>query len=293
MPRIDRDAVRRAAYLLVLALIGGFLWRLGAEPWKIAAGSWKVMLAVIMVAPFSLAVQVRTFVICAPGGAVLPSFRRMLRIWAAASVTSLVAPIFAGLAVRAGMLKREGMTLEAIGIATLRQTWHNTRIAWLTAAGLILLGASPFDRQWGIVLVAGWLGLLLLRGLPRRFAAEAWFGRYLGGAQLRPLAPSEHAWMLGQLTVMAVNYFLAYTMAGASPSPGDSLLLAALTVLGSLLVVIPNGLGILDALWVWMATRMDLSLAEGVALALTMRLSFLCGAALVFAYCELAGRGAR
>ncbi len=70
----------------------------------------------------------------------------------------------------------------------------------------------------------------------------------------------------------------------------EAVLLSALTILISIAIVIPNGLGVLDGLWVWLATSQGLSMDASVALALTLRMGYLIGAAVIWITLALSSR---
>jgi uncharacterized membrane protein YbhN (UPF0104 family) len=70
---------------------------------------------------------------------------------------------------------------------------------------------------------------------------------------------------------------VAYDVFGAPLTWSDAGLLSVVTVLASVIVVIPNGLGILDALWAWIGLKHGLALDETVGLVLLLRLGYLVG----------------
>ena len=96
---------------------------------------------------------------------------------------------------------------------------------------------------------------------------------------------SLRAWSLFalQVPVMAATYFAGYVGMGAAIGFEHATLLAAITIMTSVVVFIPMGLGVLDSLWVFAAKQAGLSLADAVALAVLLRTSYLSAAALLAA----------
>ena len=79
------------------------------------------------------------------------------------------------------------------------------------------------------------------------------------------------------------TYYAGYVGLGAAIGFEHAILLATVTIMTSVVVFIPMGLGVLDALWVYAATRAGLSLADSVALAILLRTSYLSAAVFVAA----------
>jgi len=279
--------LQRVAYLIIFVFIVVFLWLQGAEPWQAAMARWQVMLGVMAVAPLALMVQAAAYRHCIPPNVPAPSLTRMIRIWAIASITSYIAPLVAGLAVRTTLLKQEGIDIRTSSIATLRQTWINIDYAWITASLLLVLYPWPQYPLVGYGLAGAWLILKLLRkhGPRSRLLKHPNVARLLERWPKQSLRAQPLLW--GQIFIMGFNYWLAFNLGGASLSWHMSLLLASATILASLVIFIPQGIGVLDALWVWIASQQGLSLPEGVALALTMRFGFLFGAGLVWSLLSL------
>lgn len=279
--------LRRIAYLLVLGFIATYLCRQGVEPWKTALQLWPVLIGVMIVAPFALAVQAVAFQYCLPANSVSPSLARLIQIWATASITSCLAPLIAGLAVRTTLLIHDGLEIKAGGLATLRQTWINIDYAWITASVLLVVHPWPQYSYLGYGLVGAWL----ISKFVRKRKPRSFLRKHEKLSTLFEYWPKQsikaQPWLWGQIFIMGFNYWLAFNLGGVSLSWQMSLLLACVTILSSVVIFIPQGIGVLDALWVWIATHQGLSLSEGVALALTMRCGFLCGAGLVWGLLSL------
>ena len=287
-----RNLLSRIVYLVVIGFIAVFLWKQGVEPWQTTLAIWPVMIWVMIVAPFTLTVQAVAFHYCLPANAPIPSLTRLIRIWAIASITSFVAPLIAGLAVRTTLLMKEGIDIRTSSIGTLRQTWLNIDYAWFTVALLLVFYPWSQVPMLGYGLMTAWLVLKLMRIYAKKNRLSS--HRYLSNLfphSLNKLPWKAQPWLWGQIMIMAFNYWMAFRLGGAPLSWHSSLLLAGLTILASVAVIIPNGLGVLDALWVWIATQQGLSLAESVALALTMRMGMLLGITVVWGVLFLTGEG--
>jgi len=280
-----RIRLRRAAYIATLVCIIIFLIIQGLEPWKAALAYWPVMLGTMLLSPLTLMVQAIAFRYCVPTDMIVPTLPRLVRIWSIASITSIIAPFAAGLAVRVTLLKQEGMDIRTSSIATVRQTWINVEYAWITASILLMFYPWPKLPTLGYLSLAAWLMFKLLSvyvptskiRMPEYMMT--FFDRL---PSVQKLPWEGKLWLWGQIVIMTINYWLAFWLGGAPLSWHSCLLLTSGTILASLLIFIPQGLGVLDSLWVWIASQQGLSLAEGVALAITMRSGLFVGTALVY-----------
>lgn len=280
-----RIRLRRAVYIVTLVCIIIFLIIQGVEPWKAALAYWPVMLGTMMLSPLTLTVQAIAFRYCVPPDMVVPTLPRLVRIWAIASITSIIAPFAAGLAVRVTLLKQEGMAIRTSSIATVRQTWINVEYAWITASILLIFYPWPKFSSLGYFSVLVWFMFKLL--CVYAATGKIHMPKYL--LILNDKLPSlpnlpwkGKLWLWGQIFIMTINYWLAFWLGEAPLSWHTCLLLTSGTILASLLIFIPQGIGVLDSLWVWIASEQGLSLAEGVALAITMRSGLFVGTALVY-----------
>jgi len=91
----------------------------------------------------------------------------------------------------------------------------------------------------------------------------------------------------GLPVLMTLNYHVAFNGFSADLEVHESILLASLTVLMSVAAMVPNGLGVLEVLWIWVARRHGLEMSESVGLALLMRFAYLCSASLLWAAVSL------
>jgi len=274
--------LRRIIYIIVLVGLVLFLIRQGAEPWWIMLANWPAFLAVIMVTSLGIFIQANAFKSCLPEENQNFSLHRLVYIWAISGISSLLAPLIAGLAMRTLLLQREGIRLKASILTTMRQTWFSCEYACFLGAIVLVLYPWPAMPWLGYVFGFAGFGSWLLRKSLLKYQISLII-HYFPSLLKAAYSPSWTAffWLWGQLIAMAVNYWAAYLLMGAQLMWHECFLLAAITVLASIIVFIPNGLGILDALWLWVAHQKGMTLGESVALVLTMRFGYLTAAMLL------------
>lgn len=276
-----RTRLRSMVYAAVVIVVIGFVASQGAEPWRVIARNPGAFFAVMAITMLGLTVQAGAFRACLLSREPRLPLWRLVGIWAAGGLSSFVAPLVAGLAVRVLLLKRQGLRVRQAAAATLRQTLFNIEVALAVAAGVLIV--NPWPRfEW-----LGWLigGLWCTAIVTRRVAVHL-AGTWARDNRLRHLPPlftspplRAQPWLLGQVAAMAINYWAVFLLLGNPLPPSEALLLAAVTIMAGVVVVVPNGLGILDALWVWVAGQKGMGLGEAVGLALVLRLGYMAAAA--------------
>lgn len=274
--------LKRLIYLAVMIALTVFLLRLGPAPWLHMHQHWLTLLLVMCSTGAGLVVQAQSF--RAVSTEYCPSLRHTTAIWSASAVVSVVAPVFAGIATRTGLLMQAGVNLSACASTSLRQVWMGLEYALLLAALSLPFSSWPFVRPAAAIALLCWVVMLLLRShtalLKEASAATNRVGRAL--AQLRqPVPIRAHLWFILQILAMAATYHLGFNGLGAELSPLQAVALGALTVILSIIVFVPNGLGITDAIWVIIATDAGLSMEHAVAIAITLRLAHLLASILV------------
>lgn len=283
--RLDRRTLRRAIYLLVLAAIVAFLYTLGAQPWVRILGHWPVSLAVMAITGFGIVVQTLSYESVVPDvyKARTPNRLEILRIWALSGAVSVAVPVFAGFGTRTSLLVHCGMPLGATLLTSLRQAWMGVEYALLLGAAAALFVDFSGKLWLASALFAGWGCALAFRRYAGKdkLTAQSRTGRLLE-ALATPVVASAHKWFLVQVLLMGATYYVAFHGFGAPVGWAEALLLATVTVLASLIVLVPNGLGVMDAIWVAAGMQMNMRLAQSVAFALTLRLSYLMAAALLW-----------
>jgi hypothetical protein len=280
--------LRRIIYAAILIGLIGFLWRQGAAPWSQLAYHWQALMTATALTLLSYLGQSITFRECLPKNAPRPSVIFALRVWAIGSITSLLAPLAAGLAVRTVLFHKAGFELRSIGVASLRQTWLNLEYSAL------ILGFIFTVFPWGDIPLLG--GALLLSG----FAAK--LARRIMGSKIWPAFPPYISWLFdwtdppslrslpwfcGQILLIGTTYFSAFNLTDAPLSFQEALLLAGAAILITLVNLVPNGLGILDGLWVWLAQLQGLELSGATGLALLLRVANLTAALILWAIVSL------
>lgn len=283
--RLDRHTVRRAIYLLVLAAIAAFLYMLGAKPWLHILDRWPVSLAVMAITGLGIVVQTLSYESVVPDAykTQTPGRLEILRIWALSGAVSVAVPVFAGFGTRTSLLVHSGMPLGATLLTSLRQAWMGVEYALLLGA-VAALFIDYSGKLWLVcALFIGWVCALAFRLYAGRIklSAQSKTGRLLE-ALATPVGVSAHKWFLVQFLLMGATYYVAFHGFGAPVGWAEALLLATVTVLASLIVLVPNGLGFMDVIWVAAGMQMNMPLAQSVAFALILRLSYLMAAALLW-----------
>lgn len=278
-----KGTLRRATYLLVLFLLIAFLADLGAEPWLHALENWPTFLVLILTTGTGLVIQARAFSAVSTGPT--PPHLEMLRIWSASAVVSVVAPLFAGIATRTTLLVQQGMSISNCLSASLRQVWMGVEYALLAAALSLPITEWPGASAAAISAFITWLVSLALRtGVLKtinRGKLPAKIGQLLTAIN-QPIPPKAHMWFAFQVLAMTATYYVGFNWLGADLTFASALALSSLTILMSLLVFVPNGLGVTDALWVFVATEKGLTIEQAVAVAIMIRMSHLAGAAILY-----------
>ncbi|VAW44889.1 hypothetical protein MNBD_GAMMA03-1435 [hydrothermal vent metagenome] len=270
-------------YLFVFLGILVYLWWLGADPWGHLFENWKIFLVLFVLNGIGIVVQASSFKSIYPGDLLLLSTRKLVRIWSFSGMISVIAPVLAGLATRTTLLIQSGMSLSMCVSTSARQLWLGLEYAFL------LGGISGFfiDVYWIRPLATGfvvsWMVMVLLRitRVEIQLLSESKLQRWLRMLKL-PISNQAHLWFSLQMLVMSAIYYVAYNGYGASIGWDEALLLSSITVLASLIVITPNGLGLMDVLWVVIAKELGLSLDESVSLAISIRLAYLLSATFVW-----------
>lgn len=283
--RLRRDAFR-VVYAVLLLLIMVFLYRLGLEPWSLAAENWHLVVLVVVTTGAGLVVQAQSFRTIQPLSDVSVELRRLINIWSLAAISSVVAPLFAGIATRTVLLVKAGMSVGTCLVASARQFWMGVEFSLLLGAVSLPLTDLPYAIPLGCGLAAGWAGFFLVRLFSgavetKKLPRQSWARQLLASMRERvPLV--SYFWFALQPLLMSATFYLAFNGMNAELSIMESMALASVTVLLSVVILVPNGLGFNDAIWVFVATRAGLTLSESVAIAILMRLSHLLSSVLIY-----------
>lgn len=283
-PTRTKKRIQTIAYLIVIVAIGLFLISQGKAPWISALESWKSILVLVLPTGASVVVQAYAFravsvQASAPGGI------QTVGIWALSAVISVVAPLFAGIATRTALLIRAGMMFRDCADASIRQIWLGLEYALLLGAISLPLTGWSLAMEGGLVALVGWLLLLLVRLGSARIDVEASVSPFSFMAWLslllRPVAAVSHIFFVLQVVTMAATYYIGFNALGASFGVAEAFGLASITVVVSLILFVPNGLGALDLLWVYIGTKSGLSLSDAVSVAIIIRSAHLMAAFLL------------
>lgn len=279
-PGASRDRLRRILYLLAIALVAAFLWRLGSAPWRMAGQHWHVMLAISALSAAGLLVQAMAFRLVA-AVASRPALPATLAIWSSSAALSVVAPLLAGIAARTALLVRQGMRLEDCAVASLRQVWLGLEYALLLGALALPFTGWELSQAVALPCTAGWLCMAGLRLYAARRQGPEPAGRLARAlhALRTPVAASAHPWFILQIVAMSAVYLVGFNGLGAEIDMAQALALSSLTVLLSLIAFVPNGLGVTDAVWVVFARSAGVEIETAVAIAIVIRLGHLIAAA--------------
>lgn len=284
---LKKRAIQRTIYIVTLTAIAVFLFWLGPKPWIHVLEHWKVFLTVMGISTAGIIVQAYSYRSVAPTAANIPPPLELIRIWSMSGALSVVLPVFAGFGTRTALLVQKGMPLTASLLTSARQAWMGLEYALIIGAGSAFF-IDYTGKIWLVCSLAlGWLYMTLFRSYAHishkkvNDADQNWFQR-LRSALSAPVSLEAQLWLPVQVLLMGLIYYIAFYGFGASVDWAGALLLASITVLASLVILVPNGMGVMDAIWVMVGMHSNLQLAQSVAFALTLRLSYLAAASLVW-----------
>lgn len=279
-----KRAIQRTIYIVTLTAIAVFLFWLGPKPWIHVLEHWKVFLTVMGISTAGIVVQAYSYRSVAPTAANIPPPLELIRIWSMSGALSVVLPVFAGFGTRTALLVQKGMPLTASLLTSARQAWMGLEYALIIGGGSALFIDYTGKTWLAFSLAFGWLCMVLFRSyahISRREDVDRYKNRFqsLRNALSAPILLDAHLWMPVQVLLMGLIYYTAFHGFGASVDWAGAFLLAAVTVLASLVILVPNGMGVMDAIWVMVGMHSNLQLIQSVAFALTIRLSYLAAAA--------------
>lgn len=282
---------RRIVYVFIIVLIILFLVRLGATPWLIIEKHKTVYIAILAISAIGIFVQAGAYDASAPAGHPKVKFWNLLKIWSLSAVISVIAPFFAGVASRTTLLMKQGIPLRSCALASGRQVWFGLEMALLIGGPTLFYSTWPYSKPLSITFVVLWAAMYLFRKLLT--GAQGWTAlkRFRTPPKLVSIAeglkPRLHLWFLSQIFCMGAIYHLGFNGFGADLPLVQSFALACITVVMSLIVFVPNGLGVTDAIWIFIAIDSGLGIDHAAALAITFRLAHFLSAILLFLGCDL------
>ncbi len=270
-------------YLFVVAGVLTYLYLLGSEPWHYLFKNWQVFLTVSVISGVAIFIQSASFREIQPSGSSRLSWVELTRIWSFSGAVSVIAPVFAGLATRTTLLVEAGMTLSACAATSVRQIWLGLEYALLFGGVAGFFIEYPGIELLAAVLLVAGVVMILLRIYGAALQSKSQLKSLRWIEVLRaPVMGRAHPWYAAQVGVMAAIYYVVFNGLGATMGWQEATLLSTVTILASLIVVIPNGLGVMDVLWVIVARESGLGLNESVALAVIVRLAYLMAAVMIW-----------
>lgn len=282
---------RKIIYVLVVVAIVFFLVRLGATPWLIIEKHKFTYTAILVISSIGVFVQAGAYNASTPAEHPKVKFWNLLKIWSLSAVISVIAPFFAGIASRTTLLMKQGIPLRSCALVSGRQVWFGLEMALFIGGPTLLYSAWPYSKPLSVLFVVLWAAMFAFRKLLVGSQGGADLKRFRISPKLASIAeglkPVSYLWFLSQIFCMGAIYYLGFNGFGANFPLVQSLALACITVVMSLIVFVPNGLGITDAIWIFIAIDSGLGIDHAAALAITFRMAHFMAAILLFLGCNL------
>lgn len=268
--------------LVYAAIIIAALWLLWIERSiivEISFAQWETLTVIISLVILQLYLQSRNFVDLLETK-VNKGKLDWLHLWAISNLSNYFAPFQPGLAVRAGVLKSWGVPVAKTTTATLKQV----HLSLLSAAILMSAGMtfSPLFNFgfWPLVLLGisfTWIIVFFYApcALPnhkRKHADEI--------AREKP-TKQQIALILANYIISATAIYIVYNTLGAPLKIADSLLLATINTLSSLISILPANIGAQELI-LWQAGELSgLNPELTIILLFIFRISHIVGCLLV------------
>lgn len=275
-----QNTLRTLIYIFVLCAVIIYLFNQGLAPWTILLNHQDALLRIALCATLGICIQAISFKLVSHGETRSISNLKLINIWAFSALVSVVAPLFSGMATRSVLLLKEKIPLNTILASTGRQVWLGLEFSILFgAAGLALLS----EQNISVLALPFFLCHLIMVGIrfiscSKNTAHNIQKIKFLAPFLLpltRRIEPNSYPWFALQLITMIAIYFIAFNELGGRISIPEAIVLSSITVLASVLVFVPNGLGITDALWIYLASTNGASGEASTAIAISIRLAHL------------------
>jgi hypothetical protein len=275
--------IRSSIYLIVVIAIAIFLYQLGDKPWLLILDHISTLVVIMVATGTGILVQAAAFRASYPKNVAPVSVVDAFQIWSASAIISVVTPLFAGIATRTALLVRAGTPLSICIIASTRQVWMGLEYAALMGGVAMVFLDFFLATRLSIVGVLIWIALLVIRLLAAAKTNVNIVSSKKYISSLRSVYPlSAHGWFILQLLLMSVVYYSGFNGVGAKLDLFQAVALSSVTVFISLIVFVPNGLGMTDALWVMVGMQTGLTLEASVSLAILIRLGHLLGSVIIY-----------
>lgn len=278
---------RKFIYITILTAIIAFLIWIGPKPWSYIISNWKVFLSVMCISATGIVVQAMSYRSLSTTGKATPTPLQIIQIWSMSGALSVAMPFLAGFGARTALLVRKGMPLTGTLLTSARQGWMGLEYA-LAIGAIAAIFINYKEKIWLVAALGlGWLFMVAFRVIAQNSAIQKnnqpnnKIQRLTQSLSL-PIANITHIWFATQMLLMGAIYYIAFHGFGADANLATVLLLASITILASVIIIIPNGMGVMDGIWVMIGMHSNLELSQSVAFALTLRLSYLASATLVW-----------
>ncbi len=232
----------------------------------------------VLVYVLALTVQTQNFLKLLRTKLTIP-FSKALRTWALGQLANYLGPLQPGLAVRFLFFKRHGVSTSVILSATLQQIHLSLWVATgAFAAATLLIGSELLQLLGGLcilVFLAWPMVVTFLRQLLLAIPLSHRLNHYS-----KPIAPLLSAPPLALLPWFSLQYILGtllisvvYASFGANLTVGEALLIATTVYASSLVALLPNNLGLQDAVYGAFAYSGGLDLDTALSIILLLRIA--------------------
>lgn len=271
-------SLRNGAYLLLVAVTVVLIviwWPVLLKIWREQAVTFVVAVVVMICGTL---VQARNFLAFLDAEHSVRVWR-FARVWALSALANYLAPLQPGIAVRVAWLKHRGINVSEGLLATWRQLVVSVWISLLGLAVGLLLTGDPRGRWPALVLGLIWLTMFALRKLWLKWMNNLTRPHWLASRrELLHHAATNITWH--GIVGVGVQYILGtlliywiYIRFGASIDWGLALIVCCLAYVSSLVAFLPGNLGVLEAIYMFGAHGLGLSVAEAGALAVLIRVA--------------------
>lgn len=218
-------------------------------------------------------------------------FNRLLRIWALSNLLNYLGPLQPGTIARSIVLKKYGVSLKASISASLHWVFVSASIGILLFSFFLISLPEPAFIYLGVGLLALSAFWLVLAGriitwlLKRIKGLESGNSMFIIIAKL-PRLGRVHSLILCQYLILTTIYFILYRSLSVDVTLIDSLGIATLIPLSTLVAITPNGVGIIESLIGYFSFLYHLDVSEGLFIILITRMSHVLVCFSVLLFCQ-------
>lgn len=270
-----------AAVILTLFWLVSWAW---PEIGPILLEHRSTLCFAIIVYLLALAVQTLNFLKLLQTKLTIP-FSKALRAWALGQLANYLGPLQPGLAVRFLFFRRHGVSTPVILNATLQQIHLSLWVATgAFAVSALLIGSDVLQLLGGLCILVFLTWPMVVTFL-RRLLLIIPFSHRLNRYS-KPITPllsippvTLLPWFSLQYILGALLISVVYASFGANLTVGEALLIATTVYASSLVALLPNNLGLQDALYGAFAYSGGLDLSTVLSIILLLRVAHIlaCG----------------